>query len=166
MICQREDKVIAKGKGEMTTYWLMESSAVSDLSCLDTTYNESTNLRNRELPIAPAMKARLVELAKKTRLIMWNVELLSDLLSKKVGYNTISKDKFDSPEAIDRLFLDLCNISTVREVREVVSFAKVYDDNRNLSRKAITLNKEVKTQLQLFIQQIASMYNDNPCEFQ
>ena len=87
-LSQREDKVVAKGKGEMTTYWLSlkkdnyaSSSAGSDSKQSDA---EESAQRLASVGSSPKDDPRAKALAseKTTRLIEWNCDVLLRLIKQ------------------------------------------------------------------------------------
>ena len=87
----REEKIIAKGKGELVTYWLMlkSSTSGSKSSCSsesgnDTSRNSATESENIcQIPkLERSRKPPKKSIDKVDRLIDWNADTLNQLLQQ------------------------------------------------------------------------------------
>lgn len=149
----RETKVLAKGLGELQTYWLKGSSSAEtastglssgDTSSMDTDHGIS-------LPYQPTDKI--------VRLIKWNVELLSRLLKQVVARRNATNSV---PEPKESLSLPQSSVGdTVRDhVSDVIAMPHYQAVDANES--SIELDPRVTEQLYAFVQTIAAMYRNNP----
>jgi 3'5'-cyclic nucleotide phosphodiesterase/Adenylate and Guanylate cyclase catalytic domain len=148
-LVSRKDKVCAKGKGVMNTYWLTRSSKRpnSVLSQDDT---------------SRAVDVDVIIESSQDRAIEWVCELLAEPLHKVQVRNqssgTGNTGSLVYKRTNDKTFLD--------ETEEVITLpkfdAKHLERAKETSDKASTLNEDVKKQLRMYVKTIASMYNDNP----
>jgi len=179
-ISERPDKVSAKGKGELNTFWLSleshssvgDARSVGDASCeLTSDCSERAeraiagNHEEKKSSLNSPNPADRTLTAKDARLVAWNVDILQRLLkqiaAKKKSQPIYRREKsfgVDQNEegAKPKMVLD--------EVREVIHLPKFTSKAAGVSVKAegITLPPEVVTQLRDYVTDIAAMYNDNP----
>ena len=152
----RETKVMAKGKGELQTYWLKvesgaETASTGMTSCGTSSIDEDTNLA---LSFQPTDKI--------TRLIKWNVELLARLLKPVVAQRHNTKP---SSVRAETLALPQSSVGdTVRDhVSEVIVLPKYKgDEESEVDSDSIELDPVIMEQLFAFVRSIAAMYQDNP----
>jgi 3'5'-cyclic nucleotide phosphodiesterase len=147
-LISRSDKVSAKGKGVMNTYWLSRGSkrpnsvlSQDDTSTIDENMGSSQD-----------------------RAIEWICELLSEPLRMVNVRNQRSQRSSSGTSSLvyrrtnDKTFLD--------ETEEVITLpdfdTKQLDMQKVALGKVFNLSNEVKTQLRLYVRAIASLYNDNP----
>jgi 3'5'-cyclic nucleotide phosphodiesterase len=146
-IIPRTDKVSAKGKGMLTTFWLVRGQRTASGSLLaDDEMKEQFNNRNeRELRL--------------NRMMEWICDIFEEQLNvllkrkKDKGYQNGTNFSYRRKEG--KTYLD--------ETEEVITMpdfdAKSIGHNSNTQQ---TLNDETRLQLRLYVKQIASYYNDNP----
>ena len=157
----REDVVVAKGKGELKTYWLEvaahEGASVTSGESSDEESNHVMDLEAENQ--ADADKEDVVFLDKTLRLIDWNVDLLLRLLQLTVARRMAHPPAGDSPqeEAIgsnDRTVLD--------EVSEVIVLPEFDDHALASDPKSLILDPGVELQLYEYVTAVAGMYRKNP----
>jgi class 3 adenylate cyclase len=168
-ITPREEKVVAKGKGELQTYWL----AVGSTKDKSETASESVSSNGDVEHIFPQGNLSVGALlskdetdyfvtAKTARLIEWNVDVLLRLLKQVEGGRSSSradslniKPQSDHGRVSDRTVLD-----EVREIISLPTFNKRVHSTQNVD--SIELEPLVAVQLQAYIAAVASMYRENP----
>jgi hypothetical protein len=172
-ITKRDEKVVAKGKGEMQTYWLSPGEQGSDKASSHETassHSESNASERGDLEAEGTadgqvvMKSVAVNAGKQKRLIEWNVDVLLRLLKQIVarrracglsehGSNCVeSKVQFVEPGK-----------TVIDEVREIIVLPKF---NAKAATKhedpdSIVLPGEVVEQMYDYVANIASIYNDS-----
>jgi 3'5'-cyclic nucleotide phosphodiesterase/Adenylate and Guanylate cyclase catalytic domain len=144
----RADKVNAKGKGVLQTYWLIrgEKRLGSVLSGNDAM--DSTDIKNA----AEARKERLVE---------WICDLIEEHLDLVlIHYNTqptifCTGSDMSYKRQEGKTFLD--------ETEDVITMA-TFDAKKmeTKSKNVTTLNDAIRFQLRQYVKKIASHYNNNP----
>lgn len=167
----RENKVTAKGKGQLQTYWLeLKSGSVGTKDSNDTSFGNIEDLGASDASlgvgniIAKFEKTeKLNQLSEKTkRLATYNVEVLSNFLKKMVAMrepgNIVSKmgsEEFQGPGKEK-------NAGTVLdEVRDVIILPSEGTQYKQDPEKVL-LPPQVIAQLRDYVVMIASMYCENP----
>ena len=171
-LAKREDTVVAKGKGELTCYWLLlptenkseiPSSQDASSEDEDASYiSEESNFEVVEEEEVAGEKQKAAS-AKTSRLINWNKELLSKLLKRIVARRQAlagEEHKSGLAEDIDRDD----GMTILDEVQEIVALP-AFDPSvtkKEVHPDTIDLGEEVEKQLGSFVATIASMYRENP----
>lgn len=160
-VIPREDKIVAKGKGEMKTYWVevkqqSSPSAASRSSCSegsDTPISPLSSGLPSNAAGVPLAKSKLS--AKSQRLVAWNVDILSRLLkqiiSRRIATNAILGG--NAPKVDDDL---QSSISTGGPIKEVVEIIELPEYDARAAREqpdpeSIELDPAVKIQLHEFV---------------
>ena len=150
----RDDMVVAKGKGKMTTFWLDDAAARREGNADET----CSSMRSVDDIRRGGEKDRASHL----RLVEWNTEQLLGLLKKIVAFRgegapvrvTVSAvDTFKLQE--DHTYLD--------EVAEVIELPKSSGrDFEGIDVTGVKIERVVVDELRLLVKTIAAMYNDCP----
>lgn len=172
-VTPREDKIVAKGKGEMVTFWL-NMTKVEDPQSSSSGYSSGpfTSMDSKQQPGIGSMEQPLQDLGasneprltkKMDRLIDWNVDVLVTLLERiersRVALKTVP-DPNETLSAMEKQIREGHAHSTViDEVVEMVELPKY--QNGELPGVPIHLRPEVLTQLREYVATIALMYNEN-----
>ena len=176
---EREEKVRAKGKGELQTYWLEirhegAQSVTSGSSNSDGYHEDSdSNLRMPQLAakIIDGPTARPLD-AKAKRLVDWNCDQMIRLLKLVVARRSAmqrrgSVDATNLTGSTTENFMNrnLRKVGTVlEEVREIITLPKfdpkVYRNHDDPD--SVVLDDEVLSQLHDYVSTIATLYRDNP----
>lgn len=175
-IVAREDRVHAKGKGMLQTYFLdLEekcdvSQGPSNNSTDEETTNNLTSFEDTEDFIelakqADEAKATPLGSSKNIRLVEWN----SDILLRHLKQIVVQRSKLNRQGLIpanEDIFLQRKPGETViDEVKEIIDLpgcanAATLDDSSD-----VQLDPEVVGQLREYMKEIGGMYRDNPCKF-
>jgi hypothetical protein len=168
--------VVAKGKGEMRTYWLdidPNDLGVGLISNHTSTYFDETNgdgsssdgsfgshtssSEDGQLGAQPAVSAKL------SRLIDWNVDVLLRLLKSIVARRqALGNSRGASMPNED--FSRRENVTVLDEVREIITLP-AYDHamaKTQVDPSSIELDAATESQLYEYVSAIASMYRENP----
>lgn len=195
LLRMREDKITAKGKGEITTYWVAlgaesdDDSLISDDTSEDMKPNHSgddegsaseeeidldADIRAKD-PLKPPKLVvsmsgyenkygytRNKRQSRTTRLIDWNVEILSRLLKQVIARrNALGLEYMLDDEGT----LERAEGQTVlEEVREIITLPK-FDASaakRQEDPEKMELDEDVRDQLHNYVSTLASMYRHNP----
>ena len=176
-LTQREDRVVAKGKGELTTYWLLyhsgeKSELTSDVDRSSddvhsddvSSYSDESAMEVIEEDEEDAVLPQYAEVSAKTsRLIDWNKDLLAKLL-KAVAARRQALNEGAPVTKLDEGFTRNNDGTVLEEVQEIVALP-AYDPHvmkREVDPKTIDLGDDVERELGNYIATIASMYRDNP----
>jgi 3'5'-cyclic nucleotide phosphodiesterase len=183
-IKERSDKVTAKGKGELTTYWLSltdhsssgDAQSERGVARMDaSTAGESENgsiVDAEDLKSSyQATRKSVADLSgKNERLIDWNVDILLRLLSQIAKHQTIENSSLLGRARVSSSSSKHTGVESATpemvldEVSEVIQLPKF---NSKIARAVDQINdieppSDVKEQLYEFVSTIAGMYHDNP----
>ena len=169
---KRDNLFIAKGKGQVQTYWLNVFGNREE-SCDDGSFSDSSD----DVDWLDKEEKKLSN--KYIRLVGWNVETLLKLLKEIVARRNGSLRNFSvkrrpnevpfEPARSDVTFEKFEPVEgkmAVQEIVEIITLPK-FDRLTAMNQKdssTIDLDTEVVEQLQVYITTVASLYNSNPCE--
>ena len=168
---ERDECVVAKGKGSIQTYWL---SSIRDTFDENTVGGESDgksissgqDIDHDELIAFNDRNGQLVTVSQQaTRLINWNVEQLLGIIREIVARRTVSKMSQSQPvkNETDTL-VERTVMSPIDEVQEIITLPE-FDHTANhesVNAADIVISPIVVKQLKLFVAWVASMYQQNP----
>jgi len=172
-ITPREEKVFAKGKGEMQTYFLAikdesRRSGNSEVISAETWNSTSASTNDEEIPaLKPAGSNRSSFVAaRNSRLIEWNVDILSKLLKQVVARREIRQKFFDSVSKAKKHYVAKVAKGS-RPIDEVVDVLSLphFDEEAikyQVDPESISLSNAALSQLNEFVARIAALYNANP----
>jgi Adenylate and Guanylate cyclase catalytic domain len=174
-IVAREDRVHAKGKGMLQTYFLdlEEKCDTSQGPSHDSTEEETTNnltsFEDTEDFIelaqqAEAAKATPLGTSKNLRLVEWNSDILLRHLRQIVGQRAKLKLATRTPVNEDTFLQRKFGETVMDEVKEIIDLpgcasVTVIDDAHD-----VYMDPEVVAQLREYMKEIGGMYQDNPCK--
>jgi class 3 adenylate cyclase len=118
-LTQREDKVHAKGKGEMTTYWLAINR--SDAGSSNGSFEFSDESRRRIVAIEAqrALSAPKLASEKLARLVEWNCEVLIRLLKQISARRTAASFSSKAQLASEAAYMQSGNLA-IEDVKEII----------------------------------------------
>ena len=165
---EREDKVVAKGKGQLSTFWL-EMKAGSAKSTMS---SGSTSDDASEARMAPPVLAQSNDdEAKMARLVSWTTDVLARSLRAIVARRKSTSERSDPEAVLDMLEGRLAGKNSgkqagtvIDEVQEVITLPQ-FDAKaakRAMDPESIELAKNVMDQLHDYVRTIAAMYHNNP----
>lgn len=145
-VVERKDKVQAKGKGNLDTFWL-EIRRSSDESTSDPS---NTDWDEAEEAICKSLNTQLDEKAK--RLIDWNTELLCQMLRAVVA----RRQAVDQTPASQRgsVALDYMDAQNpIDEVKEIVNLPQFNSEaaKKEVDPASITLDPNVEKELKDYV---------------
>ena len=150
-LVKREDKIHAKGKGELQTWWLGKgtqsvatSSTLGDMTLSSTEDDEEEN----EIQVGD----EIIHVNSKThRIVNWTAQSLLGLLERLAVSRQESGGSFSG-----RLAEGKFGKTPLEEVQEVLSFPEV--NSQYLETGNAVLSQEVEDQMEVFVGTIAEMY--------
>jgi class 3 adenylate cyclase len=148
----REEKVVAKGKGEMQTYWVAVGNRRKTYSEGDTTVGEEDPVAEAQGNFYPAV------CAKTARLVMWNVDVLANLLKQVHAERDASNVAAVKEKGEDALLSKQTVLEEVKEIIHLPTFSGQKAKNENND----ALSSVVLDQLEDYVSAVASMYRENP----
>lgn len=167
-VTPREDKVTAKGKGVMTTFWLsMAEHSSSDARSTSRGSTDDDDMVETK-PESPLVASQVNLDTKKMRLVEWNVDVLSRMLKSIIAHRQImAKSKMS--QSISRASSRVDDSSDQRpkmvldEVAEVIKLPKFHSRSAQVVEKAerVIIGQNVMSQLRSYVTTIASLYLDN-----
>ena len=174
-IKKRDDTIMAKGKGEMQSYWLLSNEELANIE-----QNKDVGAVPAKQALLPIVKASAPRVAGSNvldpesslpprikRLVDWNVDVLKRLLKQVVAKrNATMNEQFDiqHPKMMAmemNIGSDTYVLNEVKEIIELPEF-NVEVHKRQENPNKIVLPKEVEDQLRLYVSSIAAMHRDNP----
>lgn len=168
---KREDKIVAKGKGELQTYWLVhgtQTSAAGQSSDTGSTSRVSDGDDDDDV-VGSDMKdvgdvlesARDIFDPKTTRLIDWNVDVLLRLIRLIVA-RRMDCPVTDTTPPNEAMFKDR-DVPVMDEVCEIITLPQ-YDhipEEDQYDPDDIQLDKNITEQLHDYVCNVAAIYRDN-----
>ena len=150
----RDEQVFAKGKGNLSTYWL---SVENDRSCSRRSMS-SRSQGSEACDITDSVNIGENTVAlndRDKRLVDWNVQVLLRFLKLIVTRRGTSNviDDWDSVTRPD--------VAVVEEVAEIIEMPK-YVKITEAESESAPINAEVESQLHEYVTAIAQMYRNNP----
>jgi class 3 adenylate cyclase len=157
----REDKIIAKGKGELQTYWLDRSDKGETVISGNEQSDDVAKDNLDDAAVVVADKSG-IDPAKTERLIDWTVEVLVRLLKQVVGRRRSNGRELFRMEGSVELILKPARGQTVLdEVKEIITLPR-FDAAVNAKNEAeVELGPRVVEQLHDYVWNVASMYRNN-----
>ena len=167
-ITPREEKIVAKGKGEMQTYWVAIGTSKSGSSrggmdhsgsdgsgcegCITATTSNGESNQQEFVPMS----------AKTERLIKWNADILANLLKQVQARRQEDEDGGTGESKIVDLQEPRSEDHTVlEEVKEIIHLP-TYKGEVSINPDSIELGNDVMQELHEYVAAIASMYGENP----
>jgi hypothetical protein len=162
-ILEREDKVIAKGKGELTTFWIntKETHESKSGSVLGDDGVEHVD----EDGATKAIKTEGFRLASKNeRLAGWITDLLIILLKQLVSSRATTDISEEEMQAVARLEQAIGGDerTVLEETPSYVPLPKFDDEFVAQPIEDVSLDPIVIEQLKQYVLTVASMYKENP----
>jgi len=165
-VVPREEIVVAKGKGEMRTFWLLPREDVAPPT-------QASSEANDEVPediVEPSPMVQAVSQVKNDkiqRMIDWNCDILLQLL-RLIGAKRQASRRASTSGAVLDSELDRLErkISTgglpVDEIVEVIELPSFDSAAYEKDPRFVEIGEAVESQLHSFVTVIASMYRDTP----
>lgn len=158
---EREDCVLAKGKGELSTFWLRVGTSNDDSVSESGSSNMSPSSVTQEEAIPPL--ARTLSDDKIRRLVDWNTDALKRLL-KYIVARRCSLGKTETKNLVPVKTFHAVDQTVIDEVCEVIRLPQFDTKDIRVSESSdnIELSREVEIQLESYVGAISAMYSDNP----
>eukprot|EP00977_Amphora_coffeiformis_P006818 scaffold1498_cov163-Amphora_coffeaeformis.AAC.10 len=168
----RKERVCAKGKGELQTYWLATGgeedlslgagmgNEVTENQDVTSVYDENPEITEARLGENPVHLSE-----KQMRLVEWNTEILcrklEDIATRREAFGTIP-DKPLRMEEVERSQLENGFGMALDEVVEIIELPTYRASSSTADPPPKPLSTKVSEQLLDYVQTIASMYHANP----
>ena len=156
----REERIVAKGLGELQTFWLVLGKERSDgaSSAGDTASIQSDS--KSEVEARPAVRS--LSSKKHTRLIKWNVDVLLRLIKQIAAARSGPPPKRHAEHVAQTS--SGTGKTVLHEVTDIISLPKF--DAKTAEKledvESIEIDEKVFAQLTSFVSSVAAMYQDNP----
>jgi hypothetical protein len=157
-VIAREDKVVAKGKGELQTYWLNVSQGTDMTSSGRTDTSDDCDDGIIEEKSSKLSKLR----GKDERLVQWNVDVLVKILNQMAARRELLGVRPDTEVALTENEMSMSRMSTlvVDELKDVITLPQWQRSKKGTA--APELDPRVSSQLYHFVTNLALLYRDNP----
>lgn len=130
-ITLRDNKILAKGKGEMQTYWL----SLSDRSDGKPNSHDSQQAEMAlEIEQGGLSSAAKLNSEKTTRLIQWNVDTLSRLLKQILAQRKLTGKTAGSAQSINEYSFHDTDRRVIDEVKEVITLP-AYSASKHVNKE-------------------------------
>lgn len=162
----REDRVVAKGKGVLNTYWLdVTAPDLADTNYAGHACTETASLASsgpQESGTDRPSPGRFVD--QNQGLVEWNVNIMKGVLADVISKRQASGVQAMPPKLINQLEKDFLNYRTsIKEVQEIVYLPKYNAEAAGLQQVSkVELSKTVAVQLRSYIYNLSTMYNRCP----
>jgi hypothetical protein len=156
----REENIVAKGLGELETFWLVLGKERSEGASLA---GDTRSIQSDGMSVQEAKSSACSLTSKKMgRLISWNVDVLLRLL--KLIATTRSEAR--SKPLAERVTQTSSKTgeTVIDEVRDIIALPK-FDAKaaaKHLEVESINIDEKVVAQLSNYVTSVAAMYRDNP----
>jgi len=155
-------QVLAKGKGEMQTYWLSTNAKGSDGQAISTSTDSSDE------DGVDAMMEDLEEnkqRMKTARLVNWTSEVMLRLIKQIVARRNflLERNPNRKTDADETVYGPERGTMVIEEVKEIIELPEENFNNITKNVESVYLDQAVVGQLHQFVSSIAMMYNnENP----
>jgi hypothetical protein len=157
---------VAKGKGELNTYWLetTSNSRAGSSRSSDSATDSGNSIHDMEADDGDvgAQRVSIVKRAPKQlsgkteRLIDWNVDVLLRLLQQIVARRDVTFQPFDLDDTVKPK-----TTNPFDEVKEIIALPE-YKERKQRDPSEVIIPEGVVAQLRDYVSQIAMLYNENP----
>ena len=173
-IVRRQDTVVAKGKGELTTYWLLYNNNTKSRTA--SSNNETSDASDDVSASSAESMMEAVEeeeeeirrhtdfSARTSRLVDWNKDLLLKLLKAVVARRQAMNRNTDTTKVVEIIGRRDRGVTVLDEVKEIIALP-AFDHSvmkREVAANTIQLGETVERELGNFVATVASLYRDNP----
>jgi hypothetical protein len=156
----RDENIVAKGLGELETFWLVlgreRSEGTSMASDALSVQSDGKSYHEAESTVSSLSSKRM------TRLIDWNVDVLLRLLKLIAAARSGPQSKPHAKRVAQTN--SKTGATVLDEVREIIALPK-FDAETAAKREnveSIKIDEKVFAQLSTYVASIAAMYRDNP----
>ena len=159
----RDEKIHAKGKGELTTYWLnLGSAATASVSISDQTDEVLDKLTGSATTNSKDSSMNILEA--ESRVVEWNVDLLQRQLRILIAHRQVKGMKASREANIKSVEIELSHPRTtpLDEVADVLALATYDDKVVAVDPASIQISDKAMSQLRHYVKTIASLYRQNP----
>jgi len=160
-VFQREDKINAKGKGEMQTFWVkVEGASTNSQKSGSSSQDRDVQEPQAELPVRKPVSEATLTSAKLERLVKWNTEVMSKLLKEVIERRQLSGATKSPAFGLELLENEASGRQTnvLDEVQEIIELPK-FEAHVAKSSEKVVLSEVVVEQLHEYVRTIAEMYN-------
>jgi hypothetical protein len=161
----RENKVFAKGLGEMQTYWVYtkDDAAKSSYGTAASTSGDS-ELDTDEVAMSKLSVGAERVASKNGHVIDWTVEILVGLL-KEIAARRMSvgvqPDPSEIVKAAEKQLLKSCSVP-MDEIKEIINLPRYDASKEDVDPSDVVIGPDVISQLKNYVECISDSYNKNP----
>merc|ERR1712241_687796 len=166
----REETIQAKGKGELSTYWVFEKrNRRSSCSCASTVVSTDSegSYESNDPVLTPVIAMKSLSYDRRRRLIDWNVDLFAGSIRKIIARRGPNKNSSKGKRKSDCTTSSSGSNGSGTVLDEVVEIIELPSYDPKVSylqedHQSIRLDDKVMMQLRKYISTITSKYNENP----
>jgi hypothetical protein len=162
-VTMREDKVVAKGKGVMNTFWL--NATATDLvdqklvNAIAASEGLSSSSSGQNEYVHPEPE---VAVDRNQGLVEWNLGIMKGALVKVIASRQGREVRLSSPQRILELEQEyMVDCTSLKEVKDILNLQHVVE-KENSHHGSAELNDVIVSQLRSYIYSLATLYNNNP----
>jgi class 3 adenylate cyclase len=155
-VTTRDEKVVAKGKGEMQTYWVTvgaNKSSSEGGTISGGSEDEMDSKADRRIE-----KDKLLASTKTARLVKWNVDVLTNLLKQVHAFRD---GKSAAPLEVEESAKHVTQQTVLDEVIEIIHLPD-FSEQEGKDPDSVQLDPEILDQLENYVAAVAAMYRYNP----
>lgn len=160
----RKDKIKAKGKGELSTFWLEPGSAATTSGVAQSS-KSSVGTRSRSLLNSLEVGKCAADTGKKNRIADWTSEVLACLLKEIARRRLASGVRGEDCSRIEKSVGNNSSSTVIDEVKEIIELPEY---NATVARKeqavdptSVQLSPEVWEELREYVRAMSMLYHDN-----
>lgn len=165
-VVPRKETIVAKGKGELKTYWLnLRMTAHTSLTSGSDMSSGGGDIEHvpKALVNAPRV-AQNHSTVLNDRVIEWNKEILERFLKQIIAHRQETGIKPDSLDEIRDLEAKFMNSEgqPIDEAKDAIEFPRYTSSLSELDTSSVTIDPKAKSQLLKYVSTIARLYLQNP----
>ena len=163
----RHEKVEAKGKGTLNTYWLdLKSAADGHAKEGSSAGGSGIGSDENVAQVEPEQDHQVILDEKASRLVKWNVDILSRYLRKIVARRMASSTPGEYPhKLVTEEIMDRRQEGTVLDHTQDIICMPTFSEQvekRRVDPESIKLDEQILEQLNKYVSTMAAMYRENP----
>lgn len=161
----RSQKIQAKGKGEMQTYWVEPGggTALTNRSGTESAYSGySDELQLIDPDPIPVDEGQQAKMALAERMVQWNSTIFVELIKRLIAHRKASGQSSKQQHAKVQWTKKKDDVLVRDEVVQSIPLPAFNKVEGPIESRSIQLDPVVRGELQDFISQVAQRYNDNP----
>lgn len=160
-VTPREDTIVAKGKGELKTYWLNPQATTQTSVSGGSERLSAENGGGGREPVSTTLNPAPLSL--NDRVIEWNTDILESFLKQIIAHRQRAGIKADPLPKIQALESKFKNPEgqPIDETKDAINMPRYDSDLSDLDTSLIEVNPTARAQLKAYVGTIAKLYKGN-----